>query len=589
MSNIAAPFTNVVFSKYQTGVFDAVKAADKNILVNAVAGSGKSFTLEHAMKHMPRNARIVALAFNKAIAEELQRRIPDGAMASTLNSIGHRTWATHTKAAVDGGKTRSIAREVVPFAERDYTSDVISLVSKAKVHGLVTNEAKALAKAPVNGLMEDTDDNWLVIAARYGIDLPWQYSRILGLARQCLTKSILNTAVIDFDDQLFMPIIYGVRFQTFDWVLVDEAQDLSDIQIEMIKRMGNPATRYLFVGDRRQSLYAFRGADSRAMDRIKAELNCAELPLSVTYRCPKLVVNEARRYEPAIEPRDNAPEGVVRNGGYYLDADYQMGDMVVCRRSLPVITLAYTLIGRRIKCRVQGRDLAEGIKSLVRKLRANSVEELLRKLGDWETRQIALLQESEDEAKIEQVVDKANTIKIIVQSCNATSVAQVEQEIEGLFSGDGPCVLLSTVHRAKGLEADRVFVIDNDVTPKWAVRSEESMEQERNIKYVAVTRAKKELVYVTTSPVARLKESDGLETKALELGAKVEWTKATAAEEAEFQAEAGATQRVLEKTEAEFVAAANGEAMVADTLRDPEPKPKRKYTRKAKPTSGDLF
>lgn len=289
-----------------------------------------------------------------------------------------------------------------------------------------------------------------------------------------------------------------MKFTAFDWVLVDEAQDLSDIQIEMVKRMGNANTRYLFVGDRRQSLYAFRGADAKAMDRIKAELGCIELPLSVTYRCPRLVVDQARQYEPAIEPRDNAPDGVVRDGGHYFDADYQPGDMVVCRRSVPVIALAYTLLGRRVPCRVQGRDLAEGIKSLVRKLNARSVEQLLTKLTDWENRQVALLTAAEEEEKIEQVKDKAQTLRTVVQSSGAETVEQVEQEIEGLFSGTGPCVLLSTVHRAKGLEAERVFVIDNDLTPKYALRTEASFEQEKNIKYVAVTRAKQELVFVST-------------------------------------------------------------------------------------------
>jgi superfamily I DNA/RNA helicase len=509
MSTTVAPFANVTFSKYQTAVFDAVKGEGGNILVNAVAGSGKSFTLEHAMKYMPRNARIIALAFNKSIAEELQKRIPDGAMASTLNSVGHRTWGTWGTfmkgARVDGGKVRGIAREVVPFNEREETSTVVSLVQKAKVHGIVTREAAALAKSPVVGLTEDTDENWLKIAERYGIDMPWQYARVLEMARQCLTKSILSTAVIDFDDQLFMPIIYGVNFTKFDWILVDEAQDLSDIQIEMIKRMGGQNSRYLFVGDRRQSLYAFRGADSRAMDRIKAELNCNELPLSVTYRCPRTVVEYARRYEPTIEARDNAPDGEVRFGGHYFDADYQAGDMVICRRSVPVVTLAYTLLGRRIPCRVQGRDIAEGIKALVRKLRARSAADLLVKLANWEQRQIALLVAAEEEEKVEQVTDKANTLRVIVQSSGAETVEQVEQEIEGLFSGDGPCVLLSTVHRAKGLEADRVFVIDHDNTPKYA-RSEEALEQEKNIKYVAVTRAKSVLVFVSTS--ADRKEAD---------------------------------------------------------------------------------
>lgn len=496
----SAPFSNVTFSKYQLAVFAAVEDGTRNILVNAVAGSGKSFTLENATRRISRGKSVIALAFNKSIAEELQRRIPDGAVASTLNSVGNRAWGSFCRSRIDGSKTRTLARDVVPYNERELTADVVSLVTKAKVHGLVPTAAIETSQYKLQGLMADTDENWLNIAARYSIELPWQYARVLGLARQLLTKSILNTNVIDFDDQLYMPVIHGVRFARYDWVLVDEAQDLSDIQMEMIARMGDERTRYLMVGDRKQAIYSFRGADVKAMDRIKARFNCVELPLSVTYRCPRLVVEEARKYEPTIEAREGAPDGIVRQGGWAAEADYQVGDMVICRRAAPVVTLAYTLIGRRIPCRVQGRDLAEGIKSLVRKLKAKSVENLLEKLADWETRQVDLLRAADaDDAKIEAIYDKAATLRVVIQSCGATTIEQVEREIDGLFSGDGPCVLLSTVHRAKGIEADRVFVIDHGM---WFHKKKtlDAAEQETNIAYVSVTRAKKELVYVTSAP-----------------------------------------------------------------------------------------
>lgn len=547
----------LTYSSYQLAIFEAVKAGKSNVLVNAVAGSGKSFSLEHALKHVNRGERIIALAFNKSIATELQKRIPDGAVASTLNSVGHRAWMAFAgrECQLESNKARSICQRVVPFAEREITADVLSLMQKAKVHGLVPNEAVAAAKSPVRGLMEDTDQNWIDIADRYGISLPWQYGRVLQYARSALAQSVTRTSVIDFDDQLYMSVIYGVSFQSFDRILVDEAQDLSDIQIEMIKRMGTPKTRYLFVGDRRQSLYAFRGADSKAMDRIKTEFSCQELPLSVTYRCPKLVVDVARKYEPTIEPRPGAPEGVVRDGGYYMDADYRAGDMVVCRRTLPVITLAYGLIGRRVKCRVQGRDLAEGLKSLLRKLKATSVEDLLKRIDDWQKRQVDLLIAAEEEHKIEQVSDKANTLRIVITSSGARTIADVENEIEGLFSGDGPCVLLSTVHRAKGLQAERVFVIDNDFTPKYALTNPEQMEQEQNIKYVAVTRAQQELVFVSTQSN---RKGTKTEDQAKALGTQVESLVGAAEAQAVYQAPIGFTDKVLEAKQQQLLLAHNG-------------------------------
>lgn len=483
-------------SSFQLAIFKAVEDRQDNILVNAVAGSGKTTTMEHALKRVPRNERICALAFNKSIATELQKRVPDGAEATTLNSVGHRTWTRfmNGKVSIEADKIRKIAMQVVPYYERDLNSVVQPLVGKAKVHGLVPKEA---ADDVVNVLMEDTDDNWLFIANRYDIDVPERYGRVLELARQTLLRSVIQRSVIDFDDQLYMSIVFGAPFPTYDRIFVDEAQDLSDIQIEMLKRMVGKNTKFLFVGDRRQSLYAFRGADSKAMDRIKREFGCIELPLSITYRCPKAVVAVAQQYEPTIQAAENAPDGMVRDGGAMTNASFRPGDLIVCRTSAPVATLAFSLLGRGLRVRLQGRDLAEGLKALVKRLKPTSVDDLLSKLSKWEQQQIlALSRADESPAKIAAVQDKALTLRTIVVSSGAKTVESVQEKIDGLFAGEGPCILLSTVHRAKGLEADRVFVIDHSYTPKWAAFSSEAMEQERNIKYVAVTRAKQELVFL---------------------------------------------------------------------------------------------
>jgi len=488
-------------SSYQTNIFTAFRKRERNLLVQAVAGSGKTKTMEEALKFLQRSESAICLAFNKAIAEELQRRVPSGVEASTLNSVGHRTWMRFAgRVTLDSAKIRVIARDVIPFDLRDLQSDVVALVQKAKVHGIVPNEVAAIH--PVKGLMTDDDSSWLDLAARYGIELPVQYGRHLNFARQILSRAVLMKNTIDFDDQLYMPIVWGATFRRFDRILVDEAQDLSEIQIAMITRMGGPDTRYMIVGDRQQALYQFRGADSRAMDRLKTAFDCEELPLSVTYRCPASVVREAQRWVPHIESRPGAPEGtVVTEGGYYLDIEPKPGDMVVCRRNLPVITMAYSLISRKIKVRVQGRDLAEGLRSLVRQLKAKDAKDLIARIKGWTQKQVDNLRAADEEEKIEAVLDKANTLITIIVSSAAQTISEVENSIEALFSGDGPCVLLSSVHRAKGLEADNVFVID--IEKSFAIRSDEDRQTETNIKYVAVTRAKSSLTFISTNPVVR--------------------------------------------------------------------------------------
>lgn len=501
MSTIDTAALTFAPSNYQSAIFSAFVAGERNILVQAVAGSGKTKTMEEALKLL-RPQKVIALAFNRSIAEELQRRVPGFVTASTLNSVGHRTWMRHVgRVEVNGAKMRQIARNVIPFHDKDITGDCVALAIKAKVHGIVPTTAHAVHMG-LNGLMSDTDENWLMIADRYGIDLPYVYDRHLSYARQILHKSVLDRTNIDFDDQLYMPIVYGSNFEKFDRVVVDEAQDLSDIQIEMILRMGRPSTRYMVVGDRQQSLYGFRGADSRAMDRLRETLDAIELPLSVTYRCGSDIVARAKAFVPQIEPRPNAPKGEVVEGGYFFDVNYQPGDLVVCRRNAPVITLAYNLMGKRVKCRVQGRDLAEGLLSLIRKLKARDVKDLGEKLTRWAEAQAEALRNADQEEKIEAMTDKVNTIRVIIShNEQAKTVVEIEKAIDDLFSGEGPCVLLSSVHRAKGLEADRVFVIDLD--KGFKASKEEDIQTERNIKYVAITRAKNSLVLVSSDPKDR--------------------------------------------------------------------------------------
>lgn len=485
-------------SVYQEAIFKEAVDGDGNVIVNAVAGSGKSTTIEGCFSFVPRDARVIAVAFNVPIAQALQARAPSGVEAATLNSVGWRSWLSFNgRCEVDKLKVNKIAREqVVPFIDRADTSTVIALVKKAKVHCLVPDIVRSVAK--VEGLMADTSENWLSLARRYDIDLPFNFSKILDYARNTLARSVTLKAMCDFDDQLYMPIIYGASFTKYDVIFVDETQDLSDIQQEMLRRMGKPTTRYFFVGDRRQSLYAFRGADSYAMDRIKANFSCKEMPLSISYRCPRKVVEYAKRYEPAIEPAPNAIEGVVEQKGKADAADYRYGDMVLCRYNAPIMKLAYALIRRGQRVRVQGRDVAEGMKALVKQLKATNAVDLLERLTKWEANQVSLMLANDDEEAIEALRDKTECLRTVVEGSNAKTVADVETAIESLFGGTGACVLLSSVHRAKGLEADNVWIIDHHVMPKSA-KTPEQVQQEINIKYVAVTRAKKALYFVSST------------------------------------------------------------------------------------------
>src|SRR5690606_18120963 len=102
-----------------------------------------------------------------------------------------------------------------------------------------------------------------------------------------------------------------LRVREFDNVLVDEAQDLNVAQRILIRRMLKEGGRLIAVGDPRQAIYGFRGADSDSFRLIGEEFNATDLPLTVTFRCPKAVVAQAQRYVSHIQAHETAPEGEV--------------------------------------------------------------------------------------------------------------------------------------------------------------------------------------------------------------------------------------------------------------------------------------
>jgi DNA helicase II / ATP-dependent DNA helicase PcrA len=202
------------------------------------------------------------------------------------------------------------------------------------------------------------------------------------------------------------------------------------------------------VGDPRQAIYGFRGADSNALKNIKKEFNAIELPLSISYRCPKSVVREAQNYVSHILPSETAPEGTVEALVSLKLTDFKPNDMVLCRFKVPMIQLAYRLLGARIPA---------------------------------------------DE--------KRDMIDTIIRYSSARTTRELIGEVEALFGEDTKNVVrLSTIHKAKGLESKRVFWLD----PYYSIKRKQKeweLEQEENLKYVAVTRSQDYLGFISIEDI----------------------------------------------------------------------------------------
>lgn len=479
------------WSQYQRNIFDWVRNAQGNAIVEAVAGSGKSTTAVEAIKHA-QNDNVIFLAFNKSIAAELKAR---GVNARTFHSL---TFGATLRFAgvkdVDMNKLSRLMKANFDMrANMMYGKFAMTLVGLAKQMG-------------IGCLRPNTFDSWNAICNHHDMDPDHEEATReegIEVAQELLAHSV-NDKAVDFDDMLYYPVLHRFSLPKWSLVIVDEAQDTNPIQRALIKMIIKPhgQGRLMAIGDPAQSIYGFRGADSNAMTQLAQEFNCVTLPLSVTYRCPTSVVEVARGWVNHILPAPGAPEGHVEHLGHKWTVDtFRPYDLVVCRRTAPLMMLAFRMLRARVRFNVMGRDIGKGLKSIIRKMNTTDIRELEVKLERFREREVEKCIAKEDPERQQAIEDKVYAILTLTDSLETGSTThELYSAIDDIFEDrqDMPGVVtLTTIHKAKGLEADRVFWLDRDNCPSPWAKQEWQKQQEINLCYVAATRAKLELYYLS--------------------------------------------------------------------------------------------
>ena len=345
------------------------------------------------------------------------------------------------------------------------------------------------------------------LATRHGVfpdDENISMATIYENVRVLLTRVIeaAEQGYIDFDDQIYLPLVRSWGFRWYDIIFVDESQDLNRLQHALLAKVLHKGGRVIAVGDRSQAIYGFRGSDTSSMDRLQEQYGAVELPLTVSWRCPKAVIAEAQKYVSRIEPAPNAKEGYVVEAPSWNHEYFQVGDMIVCRLNAPLIEVAYKLILSGVGCRIEGRDIGVGLQNIIRKQKAITINDLVNHLSGWSNRQVQRFQAKDDDDGVQRILDQYESIMAIISAEEHDSPDSVIGAIDRMFprkkrgEDPKPTIVLSSIHKAKGLEAERVFILNRHLMPlKWAVRDWEK-EQENNLIYVAITRAQDTLCYI---------------------------------------------------------------------------------------------
>lgn len=454
--------------------------------------SGKTFTLCKLAEITPPIKSSIFLAFNKSIAEELGQRLPRTVKASTLHScaLSSLCKAFSLNFALSDSKNFNLAKEKMNFKG----------VRSKRIPGMIMKICRLYDLMRFN-LVQDDVEAIISLGERYGEEADE------NLAKRAIELRMLNKKIadnyflkggsgklpMDFTDMLYYATQYVHRddFKQYNVVMLDECQDISPLQFEVVKMCKTPRGRLIAVGDEKQSIYSFMGSNLDSLQAIKNAPNTVTLPLSMTYRCAQDIVAEACKVFPdGIVAAPGAVKGFVGDGTF---KDAQEGDFILCRNNAPLVDAFITLLRQGKKCTILGKEFGDELVSLI-----DSVEDV------WGLEQvlenmISKLQKKGVKSPTKcEAYDKLNEKVNVLLSLSEYfgDLETVRSRIYDIFVENASRgITLSTIHKSKGLEADRIFFLQPELLPSKYATTELALYAEKCLQFVAITRARKSLIY----------------------------------------------------------------------------------------------
>lgn len=471
-------------SPQQQAILEAVASTKDHLSVRALAGTGKTTTIEMANKSLA--SPPLNIAFNALIRKEFNTRMP-ASTNHTFNSFGHFL-VGRAVGRIDFSESK--VRDYLNSKGFDYrdSPDGLAMVNWLRNMGYGPTE-HSLHRSDVSGTVAAFDE----IRREEEFEVSDEFVSALPTTLLDLLKSALS-GCIDYGDQVWLPVIMKLELPYFGTVFVDEAQDINALQHSLIVRLAR-RNRLVVVGDPHQAIYGFRGSVGEGMSILEKDLNATTLPLSVTWRCPKAVVKYAQQFVPDYTAADGAPEGeVVELDEWGPDRDtFPTGAAVLCRNNAPLLSLAMMLISEHIPCTIRGTDIGKNLSRLASKIikqgRCQTIADLDRAINNW-----AMGEVNAKPKKAEQTIERRDCLLAVLSSCN--SIHQFGDVLARIFSDKAAAITLSTIHKAKGLEWDTVFFLDRWRIPSKFATKPEELQQEQNLVYVGATRAKRSLRFI---------------------------------------------------------------------------------------------
>lgn len=468
------------WSDQQNEFFDALINTNQNVVLVARAGTGKTTTAIEGGKRLVSETAVrslLYLAFNKSIAKELGTKLGNAGDARTFHSLGLRACkAGLGNVTVDGDKTRKIMSDCLDKTFFGYHSRIAQAVGFAKNANLFRPDDP-----------EETDRLLLNYVEINGLDdEKMSPEKLRDGIYTVLERSLETTDVVDFDDMVWFPMMFGLSVPgKADVVIGDEAQDMNPGQLYLALNAGR---RVILVGDDRQAIYAWRGAGYGVLRQMTDKLGAVELPLTTTYRCGKRIVESVQTIVPDYRAHESNGDGTVE----YTDvtkcvAQAKPGDFVLSRTNAALLDVALEIGVTGVPVIIAG-GIDKQIKALIKKSKAKDLDVFRTWLDMYDHKRRERLGDNEEAVK--QHTDLVYCCQRLAEV--ADDIDHMIHMVDKMFGGDGGrehAVYCSTAHRAKGLEANTVWMLGNF--------KKDGHIGEQNVYYVAATRAIKRLIHVS--------------------------------------------------------------------------------------------
>lgn len=496
-------------SKYQLAIYDFVEHGLGNAVISASAGSGKTYTIIKSLDYIPKDKKVLIVAFNRDIRQEIKKKVAlaghKNVQVETFHSLGYKILNANFN-------RRFMNTEANEYKYSSYINNNISKLATINTFRLGKQFSQYLSniQSLVNFgrcYLSETVEDLEKVCSRYGIVCVGDEKEVAVKVLEW-GKTSLNE--IDYGDMVWLPNILHLdsKFYKYDWIIVDECQDLNMVEKDMLFTCRRMGTRMMFFGDKAQAIYSFSGADSEAFDKLKDLEDTIQLPLSISYRCPKNIVEYVHYLVPTIEyDKKNKIKGeIIENANL---ADVKDGDMILCRNNAPLAQIYIELLRNGVKAKILGKDYSANLSKTIRNTKEESlnvdlsVQGVFSKLHDifYDLVETAMHKQNitkEEALTSSSIIAKLDEIKVLeILSEGLTTSKELEERIKDIFTDNKESgIILSTIHKSKGLESPNVYIACKSLMPSKAAKQPWEIEQENNLIYVAYTRTKNKLAFL---------------------------------------------------------------------------------------------